>query len=224
MFFFTHRFLLTLTFVVGIGLCLSPRSSMGQIDTNIGMRAGLTSTTLRAPFSDDVSIGNAGRRMGFAAGAFIRIGFQGPFALQPELLYVQKGTSDDFLFGERQATRTRRFDYIEIPVLAKYELPIEGPSFRPNIQAGPTLGINIVSRDELDKKGEPTMVFDANTRRLTVGFAVGTGVDFSMNGRSVSLDTRYSFDLTRTFEDSAEPAKDNPFRNHGVVLTLGFAF
>lgn len=197
---------------------------MGQIDTNIGIRAGLTSTTLRAPFSENVSIGNAGRRVGFAAGAFVRLSFQGPFALQPELLYVQKGTSDDFLFGERQATQTRRFDYIEIPVLAKYELPIGGPSFMPNIQAGPTLGINVVSRNELDKKGEPTVVFDSNTRRLTVGFAIGPGVDVSLNGRSLSLDTRYSFDLTRTFEESAGPGPDNPFRNHGVIVTLAFAF
>ena len=55
-------------------------------DWKVGMRARLTSMTIKSDIG-----GTVDRRVGLSAGAFTTVGLPGPFALQPELLYVQKG-------------------------------------------------------------------------------------------------------------------------------------
>ena len=52
----------------------------------VGTRAGFTSMTIGSDLD-----GTVDRRVGLSAGTFATVGLPGAFALQPELLYVQKG-------------------------------------------------------------------------------------------------------------------------------------
>jgi opacity protein-like surface antigen len=73
-------------------------------------------------------------RTGVGIGAFVAIEFSPLFTLQPGLRYSQRGAEADGAFYSIKL----RFDYIEVPVLARVTL-LQG-SIRPFVQAGPVLG------------------------------------------------------------------------------------
>lgn len=53
-------------------------------------------------------------KMGLAGGIFLEIGLPGPFSIQPEVLYVQKGAKISFAEGEFSGTLSANVDYIEL--------------------------------------------------------------------------------------------------------------
>jgi len=76
---------------------------------------------------------------GFIAGFSLGLPIGGPLSLQPEALYVQKGTgagaSTTFISGDLELT------YVEVPVLVRFDLPL--PGIRPFGVAGPMVAFKL---------------------------------------------------------------------------------
>jgi opacity protein-like surface antigen len=162
-------------------------------------------------------------RVGFTAGGFLVVDFAGPFAIQPEFRYIQRGYGIDFELnsGVQTATveGTLKFDYIDIPVLARYDIP--APGFTPHLLAGPTLGFNVNSEFEADgPAGTNTQDLSDGTSSTDFGLEFGAGVGFNLAASTLSVDLRYGIGLS----DINEESEDISLQNRAFMITAGFAF
>jgi hypothetical protein len=78
-----------------------------------------------------------GSRLGVVAGGFAHVGLFPGLALQPELLYAQKGAQTS------NGSTVYQLNYVEIPVLAELSLPI--PVLQPGIIVGPAFDGNVMT-------------------------------------------------------------------------------
>lgn len=192
--------------------------AMGQMngmDIKPGVRAGGDFMTIGGDDAPD----DLNRRTGFLAGAFVQLDFAGPFALQPEVLYVQKGAEREDDLQGTTVTTTTKLDYIEVPVLAKFQLPVTGP-FSPNLFAGPTAGFNVTSEAEVEGGGQSETEDIENTSSTEFGVVFGVGGDFGIGAGTISVDARYGLGLTSVDDSDA----DQSINNQGFMITAGFAF
>lgn len=133
---------------------------------NLGLEAG-------ANFSNYIGSGagsGVNTKLGFAGGGFLCLNLGNSFALQPEILYEQKGI-------QGSSNKTVELDYIEIPILLK--LSLGAPGFNPGILLGPAFSLNTLANG-ID--GKP--ITDIST--LDVGLVGGVQVDinkFFFSGR-----------------------------------------
>lgn len=200
--------------------------AMGQIpgvDFKPGVRAGVNFTTWGGDGVDDLDP-DPDRRTGFLAGAFVQLDFAGPFALQPELLYIQKGAVQESTTQEgTTVTRTFKLDYIEIPVLAKFQFPLGGP-FSPNLFAGPSIGFSASAEAE-DEVGGRSGTEDISDRVSSTEFGLifGVGGDFGIGAATITVDARYGLGLT-SVDDGLTGNGDFSLNNQGFMFTAGFAF
>ncbi|MCB9070111.1 MAG: PorT family protein [Calditrichae bacterium] len=93
-----------------------------------GVKAGLNIATIGG---DDIS--DVDSRTGFAAGLFGEIGIDKMFAIQPEVYYSMQGAKSKEDINGTTVDVTMKLDYIQIPVLFKFIIPVEGSTVKPNI-------------------------------------------------------------------------------------------
>ena len=99
----------------------------------LGFEGGANFAYLNGP---DVS-SLFGSRLGIVAGGFAHVGLFPGLALQPELLYAQKGAQT------ANGNVVYQLNYVEIPVLAELSLPL--PLFQPGILLGPAFDGNVMA-------------------------------------------------------------------------------
>jgi len=104
----------------------------------IGLEGGINLANLHGS--------NAGEtyksRLGFVGGAFVNIHLSPHLALQPELLYEQKG-------GKINGN-TYKLDYVEVPTLL--EITLGGHGLNPGILVGPAFNSNVASHGVVNVK------------------------------------------------------------------------
>jgi hypothetical protein len=99
----------------------------------------------------------------FAAGASLAVPIGHRFALAPELLYVEKGSSLDFPNNIRIAIRVH---YVEGSALLRYSLPRTG-RLRPFVIAGPEFAVKAACSAKLSY--DPALHVDGFTEPCTTG-------------------------------------------------------
>ncbi len=127
-------------------------------------------------------------RSGFIGGAYLTYAISPRFAVQPEILYVMKGAAKDLII----INATWATDYLEIPVLLKFDIMPQGPA-HPNLFVGPALDILLSSKfDILDYS------FDVSDGMKTMDFSLvfGGGVDY----KHFTFDARYTLGLANTVD------------------------
>jgi len=203
--------------LLAVFLAFTVTPAQAQTDISPGVRAGVDFMTLEG---DDVDGDNFDRRTGFMVGGFALIDFEGPFALQPELAYVQKGSTSEITTGGTTFNAINKLDYIEIPVLAKFQIPVEG-SFSPNIFAGPALGFNVNAEREVEGGGQSSgQDVSDEISGTEFSLAFGAGADIGLGAGTLSFDFRYGLGLTSIADTDA----DQFVRNQGFMITAGYAF
>ncbi len=166
-----------------------------------------------------------------AAVAEISIGEH--FALQPELAYVGKGfkVAEDFaldLFNiplPVGVTAESRFNYLELPVLAKYKFGND--MVGGYVTAGPTVGYalngRLITRANalVDfKVSDSNIDLDAiNYERFDVGGAVGAGFTVNTTFGQLFADARYTRGFTQLYDI---PVIDEKIRNQSFGVNIGF--
>lgn len=165
-----------------------------------GVKGGINYATLSG---DDVV--DAEWKLGFAAGAVAAFDVMDMLVIQGEVLYSMKG-------AEYEGDISTDLTYIEIPVLLKYTIPMEG-MIAPNLFIGPSIGI-ILSAEAADED------IKDDTKSLDYGVVVGAGVDFDLGTGKVTVDARYNYGLT-SIDDSGE---EFDIKNGGISAFVGYLF
>src|SRR5699024_8719224 len=184
-------------------LSLTLLSNQAKAQVDWGIRGGANFASL-----NDTDI-DAESNVGFMAGLYLQYPIaNSPVVIQPELLYSQKG----FELNVANNTGTANFNYIEVPVLAKFNYVLDG-SFTPYVEAGPYIGFLVDSNTELNGQ----TVNDDWEDLKTVDFGVAVGAGFSY-GR-LNLGVRYSPGLTPVSKNENVDAKNGVF---SIIAGIGF--
>lgn len=177
---------------------------------SFGVTAGLNVATV--DFSiDGTAVENLAPRLGLVAGAFAELPLTPSLSVRPELLYSQTGftqTTDGADLGGSSLTLGTEFDYLHVPVLLRYRLPLGPNGLVAGVEAGPALSYLVRSgiscRSDLaglcalfdDPDGES----DANVDDLDVGLALGA----TLGAGPFGVGVRYTHGLTNYFDDDED--------------------
>ncbi len=189
------KLLLVAAFAVVFALLAGPALA----DVSYGVIGGVGLAKFRG---DDVS--GAESRLGFSAGVFAELPLLNVLALHPEALFSLKGSG-----SEGSDDKTNLY-YIEVPVLAKYYLPLPLP-VKTHLFAGPYLGLNLIAKS---KVGDTTTDIKDNIEPLDYGLVFGGGAEIG----KILVDGRYSLGLAKVPENG-------PSVKNGVLsLMVGYRF
>lgn len=154
---------------------------------------------------------NTDLRIGAVVGGALAFPIGGPFSLQPEVLYTQRGLEGSVpSLGE---TFKLKLSYVDLPVLVRIG-PARGRGF--HFLAGPSFNFNIDAQlivggtfnDEEDFKNE--------VEDVDIGMVVGGGY----YGSLLIVEGRFEEGLTNvsTFAD------DESYRNRTIIAMVGMRF
>ncbi len=181
-----------------------------------GVKGGINLATIGG---SDVPTGVTGITQ-YAAGVFVEISLPGPLAIQPEVLYSVKGSKADVpaTFLTPAMTVTSTLSYIEIPVLLKFYLPT--PVIKPNIFAGPALGILTSAKAKAEYSGGSveTDIKDAVTSS-DIGAVIGAGVKLALPIVDLSIEGRYNYGLK-----SIDKQDGTKVYNRTISVLVGIGF
>lgn len=139
----------------------------------------------------------------FTGGGFMRFGM-GMIAVQPELMYVSKGTRFSETFEGTTFDIDLQLDYVEIPLLLM--VPIgAGTGIAPFVYGGPafafevgcTVSLNVPGfsgSGDCDEEDDETGLA-SDRRKFDVGAMIGGGIAIPMGPGAVTLEGRYNFGL-----------------------------
>jgi hypothetical protein len=168
----------------------------------IGVEAGATFSNVSSPA--DI---NAENRSGLAAGVKMEVPFTHYLAIQPEVLFVQRGAT---LISAGNARLVTKYNTIEVPVLLKASLPTK---VSPYLTAGPIMFFNVSSSAQASTPaGTATASFQPRT--FEFGVSLGGGVEFG----PVFLAANYLVGLTDINETGAS------YQSRGVQVLGGVQF
>lgn len=181
--------------------------------TGFGIKTGVAMSNI---FGRDVY--DQRFRAGFTCGIFMTYGIGRTFAVQPELLFVMKGSKYVNGRGSDAYRETMSLEYVELPILAKLYLPLSR-AFRTHVFAGPAPALNIRAQVDARFAGESQEETLDNVMGFDLGLAVGAGIEVPVGRGRITFETRYTAGLTTL---SKEP--DDDIRNGAVSLLFGYVF
>jgi opacity protein-like surface antigen len=198
------KLLLSLFTLLLIGVTANQAHSQNNL--GFGIRGGMNFANIN---DTDFDVNS---RTGIMAGVYFNYALSNsPISIQPEVLYTQKGfeTGDD----------TYRFDYIEIPVLARFNF-INDSGLLPYVSFGPHIAFKVNADTPpvpTDVPNTPvqTSFNEGDINTTDFGVTVGAGLDF---GR-LDLGVRYTAGLTEVSDDESVSAKNGVF---SIIAGIGF--
>jgi hypothetical protein len=184
----------------------------------LGVKAGFVSANVDEDGAD------ARTSLGF--GGFARFGLAPRLSVQPEALYVGKGFGDE----TDGIDATFELDYLQIPVLLQYHVPVEG-DISPRLFAGPALAFNL-GCDVSGGDGSTSVSLscdafsdfgvDLEARTVELALVFGGGVDIAAGSTTVTLDGRYDMGLSDVLEIEGVSGLKN--RAWELFAGVGFPF
>jgi Outer membrane protein beta-barrel domain len=186
---------------------------MAQI--SVGVRGGFNFAKEHVEITtDEVDISNTSEVMtGAAFAGIVEIGLSKYFAIQPELVYIQKGGSG------KNEDEDVVFNHIEFPLLAKFKYGSE--YFNVYAAVGPTFGYAFSGKDgDYKFKGDDWEGYN----RFEVGASLGGGLGLNLKKGTAFVDIRYLFSLSNLTdtEGTVLEGVDITAKNRSVGLTFGY--
>jgi hypothetical protein len=173
-----------------------------------------------------LNMGDPKPRLGLTGGISYKIGLILGLSIQPEVMYVQKGAiyevSGSLGNSSWDVKTTAKLDYIDIPVLVKFNLPI--PVLSPYIEGGVSYGILLSAKQKEEEtftnvpgytSGSSEIDRKDFTTKNDLSLIVGVGVELAM----LDINARYVMGMTKLIKDS-----DKKVYNRGIMLTAGIRF
>ena len=185
----------------------------------IGIIAGGTFSQLRG--LDNVTAKN---RNGTMFGATLTVPLGGRMAVQPELLFINKGSELD-LGGA--GTRDVRLDYLEIPLLLRFDRSITSV-LGPHLYLGPSIGFNVGCNVTASGNGIPNTSSNCtrdnfDPKSFDWGAVIGAGVDLNLGGLGVTAGARYGIGIADISKDD-KSALEQRVRNGTLTVYAGLLF
>ncbi len=213
------RYIIIIPVLLGMSALLSG-SVCAQALTGKGVKVGLN---MAKPYGEDVEGMGGGAdlrfKMGLCAGVFITLSVTEVVALQPEVLYTQKGIIWEWEENDTTIKWIQSLDYLEIPLLVKLSLPTQG-TVKPHLFVGPFIGYNIVAkvRAELDGFTSPEADIKDDVKDIELGLVLGGGADFGLPTSKITFDVRYTLGLP-TFDEH-----ERDIKNGVISFLVGYSF
>lgn len=185
----------------------------GIANAQTGLKLGLKGGFNGATFSGSDSKGTE-YKAGFAAGGLLNYGFTDHLAIQGELLYSQKGASQDgqpYTSGttlKTDGTAKTTLGYIDVPILLKYTLGEDGKGLF--FEVGPQGSFILHQRTFVedgsgkDLGGSYTSTSTDTFNKAVIGYVGGIGYQITSG---LGLGVRYTGDVSQVLKDS--PAASN---------------
>lgn len=156
-------------------------------------------------------------KLGFVAGGFVTLPLGKLFAIQPEILYSQKGFKGKGTLLGSSYSYTRTTDYLDVPIFVAIR-PVEYIS----ILAGPQFSYLLSEKNEftsaVGNASQEEAFNNDNIRKNTFAF-VG-GVDINID--KLVVGARAGWDLKT---NNGDGTSDTPrYKNYWYQLTLGYKF
>lgn len=179
-------------------------TSSAQLPIDFGIKAGVNLANFSGTDMDLDS------RQAFVVGASLDISLpMFPVAVESGVYYSQKGAES--------GGSTIKLDYVEVPVLAKFNFGPPGP-FSPHLVAGPYVGFLVDS--ELEDSAGNTADLEDFTEEVDFGGIVGLGADFNMGLTKLNAQVRYSMGLSSVFTNQLDDGE----RNAVLSVVVGVRF
>jgi len=171
-----------------------------QSPVSFGLKAGMNISNFSgSDFEYDA-------KTGVMVGATLDISLPAiPFGIVSGVNYTQKGAKVE----DQGASGKVKLDYIEVPVMAKFQLGPPGP-ITPHFLIGPYIGFNMNAEAEFDD-GEFFVGGDISdfTKSTEFGGVAAVGLDFSLGITKLNAQARYSYGFTSVFEDDSDDGEKN---------------
>jgi hypothetical protein len=177
-----------------------------------GMTYGIKAGVNLADFSGDIEHNE--RKLGFSGGLFLNYAFTEIFSVQPELLFMMRGTKH-----EQLENTAYHLTYFEVPVLVKLSLPT-GAAFLPHAFVGPSFGFLIDATEEYANIENDIKDY---INSVDYGMVIGTGFDYMIGAGRLLFDARYSFSLANILEEE-ENEDDDELKNSGITIMVGYGY
>ena len=227
--------LLALAFAAAALLVMGLAAPATAQSVEAGFRLGLTRSSFGTDRVDERDA------LSFpAAAAVLAVRITPLVAIQPEVLFLMKGATQNATFIGVAGPDTIRsrysnrlgFLYVEVPVLARVFLPVRG-HFRPYVAAGPYMGWmghcfgylkEAAGAASVQATNDTVSVGSAclhdHLRRLDVGATIAAGVRLPLgHGRAAVADARYDFGVRSVVTDAATAVP-----NRTLSISLGITF
>lgn len=210
-------FPISIGYIGGINMSLQWGEGSQEIDDN--MASALNAT--KSPF------------WGAMCGLYFDFCLNAMFDLQFETLYSRKGKRYSFTTadttGDKEYSALLRLEYIEIPVLLKFKLPLDLP-MGINIMLGPDFAYMINARNILKDKNtreELTAGWlwdDAN--HFDLGGILGAGIEMKLGPGRLLFDIRYTLNIMDITGNDPDMflGTDKILRNSGLNVLIGYGF
>jgi hypothetical protein len=205
--------------------------------SQFGIKGGINLATFRG---DDKTM-DAGNnikldpktRLGLVGGISAKIGLIAGLSIQPEAMYVQKGAvyenSGNYGGYSYTGKQTIKGDYVEFPLLLKFNLPI--PEFSPYIEGGASYGILLSAKSKEEQSSNaPGFTSTSNETDIKdqvtkndLSFIVGVGFDIFI----LDLNARYVIGTKRLGKDDPNTPEDENAKkvySSGIMITAGLRF
>ena len=218
-------------------------AAIGQA-SYFGFKGGVNLATFNNDYvlSDNL---NKEVKEGISAGLFAEFPVVGGLTFQPELNYIEKGTT---FTGSNGITSSHDliWRYVEMPLMLKYRFTTDKGNIY--FTGGPFAGYAVSGVSKYDhwklsgsseNAGSDEIVtddvdyefrsdFDANGQkdnRLDLGIGAGMGVEFNIGPGNFIVDARYGWDLTDNllFEADKPDNYEGTF-HRDAVISVGYAF
>ena len=187
--------------------------------TGKGVKAGVNFATHRGSDTDDYHE----NRTAFAGGAFLTYGLTPMLAVQPEFLYTQKG----YKWEHGGWKWTGRYNYIEIPILFKVMVPMEG-SVRPSFFAGLTPAFLLSAEEDWeytngiyrlnDYEESGTVDVKDDTKSFDMGIVFGGAVGIPIGNGVLIFDARYNMGMMKIYDVD----EDYDIKNSVISIMAGY--
>lgn len=214
--------------------CLSMMTLVAVAQTSFGLRMGSTWSNVNT----STAIGNATPNFkninGFSIGVFAEIPVAPQFSIQPEIGFTRKGfvVAEGFdapLFGVDLpigVTAETKFDYLEIPVLAKYSFGED--KLKAYVAIGPNIGYALNGRVDtktnllvdINLGSTNINLQDQDFNRIEIGATGAVGASYDAGFGTLFVDARYNRGFTEVYN---LPFVDEKVKTSGFGLNVGFA-
>jgi hypothetical protein len=156
--------------------------------SRFGITAGINSSTVVGDNTEDAT-----RKSGFMIGAVNVSPIAPSFAIQTEVLYTMKGAGA----SDEGIDATVKLNYIEIPVLARFEIPASG-NVKPFLYAGPAISFKMSCTAEAEFRGNKISTDcddeqeSFKVKSVDYSAVIGGGLGFDVRGKMLTIGARYT--------------------------------
>lgn len=185
-----------------------------RAQASFGFQAGINVADLQVSDDEPAPEGfDEQSRLGLLVGVVADVPLSPSLSFHPELNYSQKGERYVVDAAGVEGSVTTRIDYVEVPLLLRYAMPVGQNGLTIGLEGGPTLAYKINAGFSCSGAFEDTeCTDDGELDEDTTDFDLGAALGVTVGAGPYSVGLRYTQGIT-SINDSADDTDETTVRN-----------